>query len=258
MVPASVLVALVLLVGSIPMPPPPARRRGRPCVYPDRLFLKALVIMIVRHLPTVHVLVAALDESTPEMQQLRALLTRNGRYPSGRTWERRLAAIRATLPAQIGCLGRELVRVLDPWLDCARAAAIDSTTLRAFGGYVWHKRDREAGIVLHTGIDTEAGWTKSGWHGWVYGWKLHVVCTVARGWIPLAATLTPADVGDNAEAPALLAEVTAELRFLLGDQSYRDQALTTICAARDCFLVVPKGGAYPHRDDGRDVRALLH
>jgi hypothetical protein len=37
--------------------------------------LKALVIMIVRHLPNVHALLAVLDEPTPEMQQLRSLLT---------------------------------------------------------------------------------------------------------------------------------------------------------------------------------------
>jgi hypothetical protein len=49
--------------------------------------------------------------------------------------------------------------------------ALDGTVLRAKGG-VWHKKDREAGVVPHTAIDTEADWTKSGWHGWVYGCKL--------------------------------------------------------------------------------------
>ena len=52
-------------------------------------------------------------------------------------------------------------------------------------GGVWHKKHREAGIAPPS-IDTEAGWTKSGWHGWVYGWKLHLVTTVARS-DPLAA-----------------------------------------------------------------------
>ena len=54
---SSLLVALVLLVDGVPLPaasgPPPKRGRGRPAVYPDRLFLKALVIMIVRRLPRV-------------------------------------------------------------------------------------------------------------------------------------------------------------------------------------------------------------
>ena len=49
------LVTLVKLVGRVPLLPPPAkRRRGRPPTDPDRLFLQALVMMIVRHLHTVH------------------------------------------------------------------------------------------------------------------------------------------------------------------------------------------------------------
>src|SRR3954470_23252776 len=174
----SLVVALVQLVDHLPMPAPPPRGRGRPRVYPDRLFLKALVIMIVKRLPHVHLLLSVLEQPTPEMQRLRVLLSEQGRYPTRRTWERRLRTLPDTLPAQIGCLGRSLVTVLQPWTEGGRAAAVDSTVLRAHGG-VWHKKHREAGLVPHTSIDTEAGWTKSGWHGWVYGWKLHVVVTVA-------------------------------------------------------------------------------
>ena len=49
----------------------------------------------------------------------------------------------------------------------------------------------------HTSIDTEAHWTKSGWHGWVYGWKLHLIVTAAAVWIPLAAELTAANAADD-------------------------------------------------------------
>ncbi len=69
----------------------------------------------------------------------------------------------------------------------------------------------------HTAIDTEAHWTQSGWHGWVYGWKLHVLAVVAAVWIPLAAELTPANAADNEVAPALIREAPAEARYLLGD-----------------------------------------
>src|SRR5947207_11405164 len=215
----SVLVMLVRLVDRIPLPPPsPTRPRGRPCVYSDRLFLKALVIMIVRHLSTAYELLSVLAEPTAEMQTLHLLLEQD-RLPCRRTFERRLAALPATLPAQIGCLGRYLVAELQPWLASARAAAIDSTVLRARGG-VWHQKDRKAGVVPHSSIDTEASWTKSGWHGWVYGWKLHLITTVAAVWIPLAAELTPANAADNEVAEALLRELPAEVRFLLGDQHY--------------------------------------
>src|SRR5438874_3265263 len=244
----SLLVCLVQLIDRIPLPPQPARR-GHPTVYSDRLFLKALVIMIVRHLPTVHALLAVLDQPTPEMQALRALLQEQGRYPSRRTWERRLQAIPATLPAQIGCLGCSLVALIDPWQQDGHAAAIDSTPLRARGG-VWHQKDRKAGTVPHTSIDTEAHWTKSGWHGWVYGWKLHLITTVAAVWIPLAAVwiplaaeLTPANVADNEQAPALLAALPPQVRFVLGDQHYNDPALREHCGAHGRVLVTTKRGA---------------
>lgn len=255
----SILVTLVVLIDRIPMPAVPPKR-GRPKFYPDRLFLKAIVIMIVKGLHNVHTLLAVLEQPTLEMNRLRVLLMEDGRYPTRRTWERRLKAIPDTLPAQIACLGRHLVLLLQPWQDCGRAGAIDSTVFRARGG-VWHKKDREAGTVPHTSIDTEAGWTKSGWHGWVYGWKLHLVCTAAAVWIPLAATLTAANRADNEEAPALIRELPEELRFLLGDRSYHDQALEEFCEGRETVLVTTrntKGHPYPHKDSGVEVRRILH
>jgi hypothetical protein len=49
----SLLVILVKLVDGVPLPSaPPQRGRGHPKGYSDRLFLKALVIMIVRQLHT--------------------------------------------------------------------------------------------------------------------------------------------------------------------------------------------------------------
>ena len=140
----TVLVQLIRLVERIPNPPPPPRRRrGRPTFYSEKLFLKALVIMIVRRLHRVGELLAVLDEPTPEMRMVRELLREEGRFPSRRTFERRLKALPATLPEQIGCLGDHLVEVLRPWEKRGRAAALDSTTLQAKGG-VWHKKDRDA------------------------------------------------------------------------------------------------------------------
>src|SRR5687767_6971008 len=109
------LVTLVELVDRLPLPTPVPPGRGRPRVYSDRLFLKALVIMIVKRLPTVPLLLAVLDQPTLEMQQLRMLLREQDRYPSRRTFERRLEMIPETLPAQIARVGYYLVGLLRPF-----------------------------------------------------------------------------------------------------------------------------------------------
>jgi len=175
----SLLVTLVKLVDGLPTPLLASKLgQGHPKFYSDRLFLKALVIMIVRHLHTVHELLSVLVQPTAEMTMLRQLLTEQESFPSRRTWERRLKAVPDTLPAQIGCLGRHLVSLIQPRLTTDRAVAIDSMILCARGG-VWHQKHREQEEVPQTSVDPDAHWTKSGWHGWVYGWKLHVVSVVA-------------------------------------------------------------------------------
>jgi hypothetical protein len=255
--PDSRLVLLLRLVDRLPTATPARRGRGRPRRYSDRLFLKALVIMVVRHLHRPGELLAVLAEPTPEMSLLRALLSEAGQYPSRRTWERRLRQLPESLPAQIGCLGRCLVEQVQPWNDCGRAVAIDSTTLHARGG-VWHTNHRARGLLPHSSIDREAHWTKSGWHGWVYGWKLHLVSTVASVWIPLAAELTPANAADNELAPKLLAEVSAQAHFVLGDRAYNAPNVRTCCTQADRILVTTHYGPYPHADPGVEVRRVFH
>ena len=223
----------------------------------DRRFLKALVVMIVRHLAQGHTLLTVLEEPTPEMRRLRGLLTEGGRFPARRTWERRLRAVPDRLPAQIGCRGRSLVAALDPWQRCGRAVAIDSTALAARGG-LWHRKDRERGVVPHTSIDTEAGWTKSGWHGGGYGWKPHLVSTAAAVWIPLAAALTPANTADSEAAPGLLDELPPGAGVVLGDTHYGAPNGRAVCARAGRVLVTPRRGPYPHADSGVDVRRVFH
>jgi hypothetical protein len=119
-------------------------------------------------------------------------------------------------------------------------------------------KDKEAGKVPHSSIDTEAGWTKSGWHGWVYGWKLHLATTVAGVWIPLAARLIPANVSDNRITPLLIEELPGEARFVLGDTHYNAPEVRAACIESERFLVASGRALYPHTDAGVEVRRIFH
>jgi hypothetical protein len=219
--------------------------------------MKALVIMIIRRLYTAYALLTFLDQAEPVAHQLRPLLQEHGRFPTRRTWERRLGALPPHLPGLMGCVGQPLVVMLMPWVSHGRAVAVDSPPLKTSGG-VWHKKHREAGEIPHTSIDTEAGGAKSGWHGWWYGWKLHLAVSVGAVWSPLAAELTPANTADNAVAPRLLTPLPAEGRYVLGDTHYNDPEVRTLCEQSNRALVAPRRGAYPHPDDGVEVRRIFH
>ena len=53
----SILVSFLWLVEQIPTPPLPVKRqRGRQEIYADKLFVKALLIMIIRRLSTAYAL----------------------------------------------------------------------------------------------------------------------------------------------------------------------------------------------------------
>jgi Transposase DDE domain len=254
----SILVSLLWLVEQLPTPPPPAKRkRGRQPTYSDKLFVKALIVMIIRRLYTAWALLSFLEQDDPIAQQVRLLLSERGRFPTRRTWERRFEKLPAHLPALIGCLGRQLVNLLEPWAAQGHAAAVDSTPVRANGG-VWHKKHRLAGEVPHTSIDTEARWSKSGYHGWWYGWKLHLAVAVGSLWIPLAAEFTTASEADNQIAPRLFEQLPMEVRYVLGDTHYNAPELRTECALHGRELVATRRGPYPHQDGGVEVRRIFH
>jgi hypothetical protein len=77
-------------------------------------------------------------------------------------------------------------------------------------------------------------------------------------WIPLSAGLTPANVSDNKVAPFLIEELPDEARFVLGDTHYDAKNVRESCAEGERLLVTPKRGAYPHADEGVEVRRIFH
>ena len=75
-------------------------------------------------------------------------------------------------------------------------------------GPVWHQSDRQAGRIPDTlrHLDTEASWSKSGYHGWVYGYGLPLVDNRVGfpTWVQIAtAAVAESDVIDQQATPRI-------------------------------------------------------
>ncbi len=56
---------------------------------------------------------------------------------------------------------------------------VEDKSLFKAAGPVWHQSDRKEGRIPEKlrRLDTDATWSKSAYHGWVYGYGLHMTCT---------------------------------------------------------------------------------
>jgi hypothetical protein len=180
------------------------------------------------------------------------------RIPDRRTLDRRLADIGLEAERQIAALG--LVLSLEAVTD-GQGAASDGSAFAA-AGPVWHKKDKKAGHIpdgLH-GLDVDADWIQSTYHGWVYGYKAHVTVSVAPTTVRtvLSATVT----GSACESHILqaqLPDLPPTVKTLLLDAGYDDADRLAACASRGIQPIAPLskpvGKSTPQ--DRRDRAAFL-
>jgi len=100
------------------------------------------------------------------------------RVPDRTTLSRRYKALYPIVCAFVAFLG-QYAEELD---ECLRSHILyEDKSLFKAAGPVWHQSDRREGRIpkgLH-GLDTGASWGKSAYHGWVYGYSLHLTCNQA-------------------------------------------------------------------------------
>ena len=183
------------------------------------------------------------------MRRLRALLkTEGGGFPSRRTWERRLAALPGTLPARIGCLGDDLVALIEPWASCGRAVALDSTVLGPRRGVAQEGPRGRGGATLlhrHRGPLDQVGLAR-------VGLRLEAAPGNHRG-RRVDTAGRPAHPGQHRRQrqAALLRELPpAEARFVLGDTHYKAPEVRELCEGQKRTWS-PRDAALPaHRRRG--------
>jgi hypothetical protein len=93
--------------------------------------------------------------------------------PDRTTLSRRSKALYPLLQAFVLFVGQD-AETLDERFE-SRDLYEDKSLFKAKGP-VWHQSDRQAGRIPEKlrNLDTEASWSKSAYHGWVYGYGMHL------------------------------------------------------------------------------------
>jgi hypothetical protein len=211
----------------------PVRGRGAPKLYREKVMFKLYVVSVVKKLWKRRGLWRYLA-ANPTVAAACGL----PQVPNRRTLDRRLEEVAPQAEAQIRALGLTLVleEVTDP-----NTAASDGSAF-ATPGPVWHKKDKEAGIVPDglRGLDKEADWIQSTYHGWVYGYKAHVTISVSQATVRVV--LDAIVTGSACESHILqgrLAELPPTLDTLLLDAGYDDGPLIATAAQRGITVLAP-------------------
>ena len=211
------LLLLVQQVRSHYTEPLPVSKPGRPRIYSGLSFLLLAVVAVTLR--------------TFKGLELQRLLEKDGRLrcelgfarvPHRRTIERRLSVLQPEAEAQVAALGRQIIAEVEPQDGLPVAASIDGRMYEALGPR-WHQKQRKVGIIPRglRNLDEESAWSKSGYRGWVQGYRLGLQCLVWPAPIPLFATWQPNNRGEGKVfATALENEQAAIAPILLGDESF--------------------------------------
>jgi hypothetical protein len=217
--------------------PLPRRQRGRPRTFSGRAFLLLAVVAVVLRTFKPQELHTLLVKDPPLRQTLGLVWV-----PHRRTIERRL---RATLPeaeAQVQALGQQILLEVEPGPDAPQASAIDGRMYQAQGP-LWHARDREQGRVPAglRNVDLESAWSKSGYRGWVQGYRLVLQGLVFPTPVPLFARWCPNSVGEGSVLEeALAADQLPVTELLLGDSTFGGADLVATYAQHGGWLLTPQ------------------
>jgi Transposase DDE domain len=227
------LMQLLNLVDEIWVQPESKRGRGAPKTYSEQVMFKVYLVSLMKRLWQCRSLWRYLSE-TPRVARACGLIC----IPHRRTLDRRLSKIAPYAEQQIRHLGLMLSVEM---VTNGTVAASDGSAFKT-PGPVWHKKDKEASKIPRglTGLDQEADWIQSSYHGWVYGYKAHVTISVSSATV--RAVLDATVTGSACESHVLESRIDTlppTIDNLLLDAGYDDINLITHCEQRGIEVLVP-------------------
>lgn len=161
------------------------RKRGRK---PDFSALSFLLLAVVAVITKTY----SDSELHRLLQKDRQLLSVLGfpRVPH-RTWiSRRLKSLLPEAETQVSLCGKALLEEVEIPPEASQTSGADGRMYQSIGPK-WHKKDRQRGqipIALRN-VDTDSSWSRSGYRGWVQGYRLVLQTLVFPEPVPLFAAL---------------------------------------------------------------------
>jgi hypothetical protein len=216
---------------------PQIPKRGRPRTYSGLSFLLLAV--------------AAVALRTFKERELFRLLTKDellrarlgfARVPHRRTIERRMQSLIPEAEAQIAHLGEQIKQEVQPTNEQPLMSAIDGRMYEAQGP-LWHRKHRKLGIIPLNlrNVDCESAWFKSGYRGWVQGYRLVLQGLVFPEPVPLFAAWRLNTEGEaTIMREALKGERLPVTPVLLGDSTFGGAQLVASDGEHDGWLLTPQ------------------
>jgi hypothetical protein len=212
--------ALLSLIEAVKLcyhpPPEIATRRGRK---PDFSALSFLLLAVV-----------AVVTKTFSDSELHRLLERDAelrtalefsRVPHRTRILRRLKSLREAAEEQVSLFGKTILAEVSP-VETQSVSATDGRMYQALGPK-WHKKHRLENVIP-TGlrnVDTESKWSKSGYRGWVQGYRLVLQTLVFPEPVPLFAVWRENQLNEAKIALAELGKGRLQVTdVMLGDTSF--------------------------------------
>jgi hypothetical protein len=179
-------------------------------------------------------------------------------FPARSTYFNRYRRAEAIFRRAVVLQGRQAIKegVAD-----AATVAVDKSLLAAKGPQ-WHQTARKAGR-RPSGVDEEAVWGYSEYHGWVYGYSYEVVVSATKGSVvcPLSVSVGTANVSEHHTFGQKIKVLPSQTRYVLADAGYDSNAHGEAIENREdgthtgrrfvCPLQrrggKPSVGAFPHR-----------
>lgn len=230
---------------------------GRPPVYKNRVLICFFAIMQLKRCFAFKAMHRWLLNHPKEAKQLGF-----PKISSRKTLSRRYKALYEII--------QEFVLFIGQWAsslgeEFRMEVVYEDKSLFKAKGPVWHKKDMKVNRIPEglRNLDTDATWSKSAYHGWVFGYGLHTTCTQAG--FPILVEVDTACVSEHQVIDRKEDDIMSmNIGYLIGDDGYTNFKKTKAWAKKGLLLITPAlrangkdGKAYHRFIQQPDIASLL-